>query len=84
MSSQNVDIGNNITGGGVDYVSGPYTVTFPVGQSSVSFDVLINNDNLLEDDEIFTLTIMQNTLPNRVSRGSTSQATVTIVNNDGK
>ena len=84
MSSQNVNIGNNITDGGVDYDSGPYTVTFPVGQSSVSFDVLINNDNILEDNEIFTLTIMQNALPNRVTRGSTSQATVTIVNNDGE
>ena len=75
---------NNVTGGGVDYDSGPYSVTFTAGQTSVSFDVPINDDNILEDDENFILTIISATLPVNVTRGSTGQATVTVVDNDCK
>ena len=35
-----------ITGGGVDYDSGPYTVTFPAGEESVSLRISINHDNI--------------------------------------
>jgi len=51
--------------------------------TSIVFSVPINDDNLLDDDEDFTLTIIRSTLPNRVSRGSTSQTSVTIVDDDG-
>ena len=74
-----------ITGGGVDYDSGPFAVTFPVGVTSVSFDIPINNDNILEVDEDFTLTIVRSTLPNGVTRGSIGQATVAIMDDgDGE
>ena len=74
----------NITGGGVDYDSGPYTVTFPAGVTSVPFDVTINDDNTLEDDKDFTLTMMHGTFPNGITRGSIGQATVTIADDDGE
>ena len=83
-SSQNVNSSNNVTGGGVDYDSGPYNVTFPAGVTSVPFDVPINNDNILEDDEDFTLMI-DNSLPHRVTVSKhKSQATITILNTDSK
>ena len=75
---------SHITGGGVDYDSGPFTVTFPVGVTSVSFDIPINNNNILEVDEDFTLTIVHGTLPNGVTRGSIGQATVTIMDDDSE
>jgi len=68
----------------VDYNSGPYSVTFPAGMTSVTFDVPINDDNILEGNENFMLTIDQPSLPTGVNRGDPSEATVTIVDNDGK
>ena len=52
--------------------------------TSVLFDIPIYNDNVLEFDEDFTLTIMHSTLPDGVTRGSISQAAVTIVDDDGE
>ena len=40
--------------------------------------------NISEDDEEFTLTILQRTLLDGVIRGSAGQAIVTIVDNDRK
>ena len=73
-----------VTGRGVDYDSGIYTVTFPAGLTSIPFDISINDDNILEDDEDFTVSIISNTLPDRVTRGSTGRASVIIVDNDGE
>ena len=78
----NFHIWNN-TGGGVDYVSGPYNVTFPAGMTSTMLDLLITGDFILERDEQFLLTI-SNSLPDRVLLGNPRQTTVTIVDNDGK
>ena len=74
---------NNITGDGVDYNSGPYTVTFPARVTSVSFNASINDDNVLENNESFTLTIMDTLLPDGVTSGDTAQATVIILDTDG-
>ena len=68
----------------MDYTSGPYTVTFPAGQTTATFDVPINNDNILEGDEDFLLTIDETSLPTGVTRGIPGKATVTIVDYDGK
>ena len=72
-----------MTGGGVDYGSGPFTVIIPAGDISVPFDVPIINDNVLEANESFNLTINSSSLPNRVTVTNPYQATVTIVDNDG-
>ena len=83
-SSQNVNSSNNVIGGGVDYDSGPYTVTFTAGQTSASVSVPINDDNMLENVEDFMVTIMTGLLPDGVTRGDPGSATVNILDNDRK
>ena len=83
-SSQNINSSNNVTDGGVDYDSGPYTVTFTAGVTSVPFDVPINDDNILENTENFTVTIVMGALPTGVTRGDPGSATVNIMDNDRK
>ena len=68
----------------MDYDSGRYAVTFPAGQTTATFNVPINNDDILEGDENFMLTINETTLPGDVTRGNPGQATVTIVDDDRK
>ena len=80
-SSQNVNSSNNVTGGGVDYDSGPYTVTFTAGVTSASFDVPINDDDICENDEDFTLTILRGTLPDGITCDG-GRGIVTIVDDD--
>ena len=70
--------------GGVDYTSGPYTITFAAGVKRVTFDVPISDDNVLEDIKNFTLTVNPSLLPNNVTVGNSGQATVIIVDNDRK
>ena len=77
---QNVNSSNNIAGG-VDYDSGPYNVTIPVGQTSVPFDVPITDDNVVEGDEMFSL-LINKPLPNGVYR-SKRFSMVTIVDTTG-
>ena len=75
---------NTLIGGGVDYDSGPYTVTFPAGNASVSFNVNISIDHLVEDGEKFYLTIDPSSLPTGVIISSPHQTNVKIVDNDSK
>ena len=70
-------------GEGEDYGSGPYSVTIPAKATSVQFDVNIHDDNVLEMDENFNLTITTPPLPGRVII-TNRETTVTIVDNDGK
>ena len=74
---------NNFTGG-VDYKSGPYTVTFPAGRTNVPFDVPIIDDVTSEGNENFNLTIDSSSLPSRVNINGLSRVIVTIVDNEGK
>ena len=59
-------------------------VTFLAGQTSVPFEVPINDDNIFEGNEDFDLNIIRTTLPNGVDRGDPFRATVTIVDNESK
>ena len=68
----------------MDYISGPYTVTFPAGQTTATFNISINDDDIGEGDESFTLTINETSLPTNVTCGIFGEATVTIVNDDSK
>ena len=70
--------------GNLDYDSGPYTVTFPVGMTIASFNVPIIDDNILEDDEQFDLTIISSSLPDGFTVDNPSQAMVTITDNDSE
>ena len=70
---------NKITGGDVDYDSGPYIVTFPAGEESISFDITINNDTELEFNVTFNLTIAEDSLPENIVVGEINIIEVTIV-----
>ena len=72
----------DMTGGGIDYNFGPYPVTIFAGETDVQFDVMIIDDDVLEGNETFNLTIDEPLLYIRVVAGN--PATVTIVDNDGK
>ena len=67
----------------MDYTSGPYSVTFPAGMTSVPFSISINNDSIFEENENFTL-IINSSLPTGVIVGNSGQTIVTIVDNDRK
>ena len=71
-------------GGVVDYGSGPYNVTFPAGQVYAVFYIIINDDNIVENSEMFNLTISSFSLPSEVNVSKPDQVTVTIEDNDGK
>ena len=66
----------NVTGS-VDYDSGPYNVTFPAGSTNASFDIIINYDNVLEESEVFVISITSITNGHIV--GTPAVATVTII-----
>ena len=67
----------------MDYTSGPFSVIFPAGVISVSFNISINDDNIFEEDGNFTLNV-SSSLPTGIMAGNPGQATVTIVDNDCK
>ena len=50
----------------------------------MSFDVPINDDNILESDERFNLTIEQSSLPNRITVTDPDQTVVTIIDNESE
>ena len=66
----------------MDYISGPYTVTFPAGQTTATFNIPINDDGMLEGNENFMLTVSSSSLLDGVTRGTSSKATVIIMDND--
>ena len=81
-SSQNVNSSNNVTDGGVDYDSGPYTVTFTAGETRAQLNIPLIADDLQETNETFRL-IISTMLPTDVTRSRTNgQSTVTIVDDD--
>ena len=68
----------------MDYNSGLYTVQFDVGLLSATLNISINNDDIFEDNEMFSISIDSSSLPNRVTIGNHSQSTVTIIESVGK
>ena len=56
-------------------------MTISAGETSTTIIVPIYNDNMIEDDENFTVTINSSSTPDGVSGG---QVTVTIVDDDRK
>ena len=60
-------------------------MTFPAEATVASFDVSIINDNILERNENFTLTIVMDSLPSKVTTNVTiAHTTVVVIDNDGK
>jgi len=74
------------TGGGIDYDSGPFSVTLPAGQTIVPVNVLIIDDKIFEPDEEFILSIQLNQstgLP-LVANRQNPQTVIKINDNDCK
>jgi len=72
------------TGGGVDYGSGPYTVTIPAGNTNATLSIAITDDSINEGNEDFTVAIVASSLPDDCTIGPVGSATVQIVDDDGK
>ncbi|XP_065910088.1 uncharacterized protein [Dysidea avara] len=74
----------NITayGRGIDYDSGPFNLIIPAGKTSCQFRIEIINDNILENLEVFNLTVNPLSLPANVYVGNPNQTMVLIIDND--
>ena len=58
---------------------------FPAGVTSVIFDVIITDDNIVEMNENLTLAIAVNSLPRKVTTSvTTAQTIVTIIDHDSE
>ena len=70
---------------GEDYHSATsYSVVFYAGMTNVSFNISIHDDDRFEGNESFILDIDPSTLPESVTVDDPGQATVMIVDDDGK
>ena len=60
---------------------------FPAGKTSASFNVAINDDNILEGNETFILTIAESSLKNQgfvFTTGAYDKTTVIIIDTTSK
>ena len=74
----------NFMAGGLDYDYRRYRITIPADVISLPFTISINNDDLMEDNEYFSLFINTETLPLGVYLGHPYSALVTIIDDDSK
>ena len=65
-----------------DYDSGPFNATFDAGETLAIVNILINDDNVVEYDENFTIFIDPSALPIDVTTANPSTTTVTIFDDD--
>jgi len=51
---------------------------------NITFNISITNDNILEENEMFNLTVRvtNSLIPSRVNAGNLNEVTVTILDND--
>lgn len=69
---------------GSDYYIGSYSIAFPAGETKALFTVLIADDDIPEQNEIFKLYINSATLPSGVKRRSPYSLSVSIKDDDCK
>ena len=67
----------------VDYFYQNYFFTFKDKESNKVLSIQVDDDNIVEPDEKYNLTIRAESLPNRVVIGENSTTTITIENDDG-
>ena len=67
-----------------DYGCGSYMVNFNAGETRVSFNISILDNDILENDKTFILTIDHSSLPNNVDVGTPNETEITIVDDDSK
>jgi len=73
-----------VASGESDYLYEVYTVTFPANVTIQTVDILICDDSVLEQDEMFSLFIDSTSYPFSMITGSPDHVNITIVDNDGK
>jgi len=73
-----------MTSGVSDYLYGVYAVTFPANVTLQTVDIPICDDRVLEQDELFSLSIVSNSHSGNVTNGSPDQVNIIIVDNDSK
>ena len=83
MSTSMMDLYIHATGNDVDYGSGTYIVTIPAGAANKTFEIKINNDDILEGNETFALAINISSLPNCITLANPNETTVIILEDDG-
>jgi len=66
--------------GNVDYIPGPYNVTFPVGVVIVPFDVVLINNNTVDTIKEFRISIIA---PSGLLSENYSSVLVTIIDSNG-
>ena len=70
---------------GDDHEPGPYSFTIPAGETFFPVSISITDDDIVEGNETFILTIDDDSLPNRVMlRQQCSIMDVTIVDDDSE
>ena len=67
-----------------DYLYGVYSVTVPAKMTMKFVDITICDDDVLEEEETFSLAIISNSHPDNVTNASPDSTTITIVDNDRK
>ena len=67
--------------GNIDYIPGPYNVTFPAGAAIVPFDVVLIIKNTEETIKEFNISIIPSS---GLSSGSYNSALVTIIGRNGE
>ena len=74
--------------GNIDYNFGPYTVTFIAGNTTASLNISIIDDDVLENNENFFLTINRvyhnYSQSNKVTADTTYRPIVNIIDDDCK
>ena len=68
--------------GNTDYTPGPYNVTIPTGQTHVTFNISVIDNDESENDKIFNLIIARGSLMERFTRGRNRRITVNIIDDD--
>ena len=69
---------------GDDYEHGPFSFTIPAGEINVLVNVSLNDDNIFERNESFSLTINSSSLPSGVVVQLDCILVVMIVDDDGE
>ena len=84
MSASPIKI--NVTSDREDYTGGDYPVIFPAGSTKENFSIPIVDDDIVELDETFflTLVIPQPAQDIGVMRADPYTAIITIMNDDGE
>ena len=73
----------HLLGGGVDFNSATQTATITAGASSSTINITVIDDNIVEGDEMFTMTLNVPTSPG-ITAGSITMATAIITDSTSK